>query len=207
MTIKQNEPKEDDSSIFEIFNRLNTGGVNLGSQEIRACLYYSDFYRMLNRINQNNEWRRIWGKPEEDNKSKDIEALFRSFALLCDHSSYNGAMNAFINKFAKKSIKFDSVEIEYFEKLFLSFLDACKNIPKTAFETKRGQFNVALFEGIFVAIAESYYIHKDLIIGKLDKNKILSLKNDVEFKESITHSTSHTNSVRTRINKSKEILL
>ncbi|MGP0039850.1 MAG: hypothetical protein ACLPJW_03995, partial [Rhodomicrobium sp.] len=27
--IKQNEPKDDNSSVYEIFDRLNTGGVNL----------------------------------------------------------------------------------------------------------------------------------------------------------------------------------
>ena len=47
MAIRQNEPKEDDSSVFEIFSRLNTGGVNLSNQEIRACLYYSDFFRIV----------------------------------------------------------------------------------------------------------------------------------------------------------------
>jgi len=44
--IKQNMPPNDDSVIFEIFNRLNSGGVNLTPQEIRASLYYSEFYRM-----------------------------------------------------------------------------------------------------------------------------------------------------------------
>ena len=32
--VKQNSPSESDSSIYEIFNRLNTGGVNLRQQEI-----------------------------------------------------------------------------------------------------------------------------------------------------------------------------
>jgi uncharacterized protein with ParB-like and HNH nuclease domain len=43
--IKQTAPEEDrDSSIFEIFNRLNTGGVNLTAQEIRASLYPVSLY-------------------------------------------------------------------------------------------------------------------------------------------------------------------
>lgn len=89
MAIRQNEPKEDDSSVFEIFNRLNTGGVNLTNQEIRACLYYSDFYKMLNKLNQNSIWRNIYGKPE-DGKFKDVEVILRSFALLYDGKKYNG---------------------------------------------------------------------------------------------------------------------
>ena len=31
--VKQNSPRDDDSSVYEIFNRLNTGGVNLQPQE------------------------------------------------------------------------------------------------------------------------------------------------------------------------------
>lgn len=94
MAIRQNEPKEDDSSVFEIFSRLNTGGVNLSNQEIRACLYYSDFFRMLNILNQNSVWRNFYGKPE-DGKFRDVEIILRSFALLCDGENYSGSMNGF----------------------------------------------------------------------------------------------------------------
>jgi uncharacterized protein with ParB-like and HNH nuclease domain len=57
--IKQNFPEDDDSCIHEIFNRLNSGGVNLKPQEIRTSLYYSDFYSMLYRLNTLPEWRKI----------------------------------------------------------------------------------------------------------------------------------------------------
>ena len=45
--IKQNIPPGDDSSIYEIFNRLNSGGMNLKPQEIRYSLYNSRFYDLL----------------------------------------------------------------------------------------------------------------------------------------------------------------
>ncbi|MBV8451301.1 MAG: DUF262 domain-containing protein, partial [Deltaproteobacteria bacterium] len=47
--VKQLAPKDDDSAVYEIFNRLNSGGVNLTPQEIRMSLYHSDFYTMLYR--------------------------------------------------------------------------------------------------------------------------------------------------------------
>jgi len=38
--VRQDEPSDDNSSVYQIFNRLNTGGVNLNPQELRACLYH-----------------------------------------------------------------------------------------------------------------------------------------------------------------------
>src|SRR5258706_57175 len=76
--VKQNEPKDDDSSIYEIFNRLNSGGVNLAPQEIRSSLYHSHFYAMLYRINALLGWRKLLSVEEPDLHMKDVEILLRS---------------------------------------------------------------------------------------------------------------------------------
>lgn len=205
MAIRQNEPKDDDSSVFEIFSRLNTGGVNLTNQEIRACLYYSDFYRMLSKLNQNSIWRNIYGKPE-DGKFKDIEVILRSFALLYEGEKYSGSMNSFINRFAKKAASFSNQEIEYLYNLFTSFLDACAGIPREKFATKKGDLNSALFDSIFAVIADEPRQHGTLICKKLDATRIGALKEDKSFEEAITHSTSHSKSVATRLAKAREYL-
>ena len=205
MAIRQNEHKEDDSSVFEIFSRLNTGGVNLSNQEIRACLYYSDFFRMLNILNQNSIWRNIYGKPE-DGKFKDVEIILRSFALLCDGENYSGSMNGFINRFAKKAMNYSTSEIEYFENLFTSFLESCSEISRETFATKKGEFNGALFDSVFVATVDIYYKEKSLVGGKIQPDKINALKKDVEFEEAITHSTSHSKMVKKRLAKAQEYL-
>ena len=205
MAIRQNEPKEDDSSVFEIFNRLNTGGVNLTNQEIRACLYYSDFFRMVNRLNQNIIWRNLYGKPE-DGKFKDVEIILRSFALLCDYTKYNGSMNTFINRFAKSAMSFSNEQTTYFSELFLSFLQACSDIPRNVFTTKNGELNVALFDCIFTVTAKDHYKNGTLITQKIDYRKIEALKSDQEFEEAITHSTSHTKSVAKRLEKARKYL-
>ena len=205
MAIRQNEPKEDDSSVFEIFSRLNTGGVNLSNQEIRACLYYSDFFRMLNILNQNSVWRNFYGKPE-DGKFRDVEIILRSFALLCDGENYSGSMNGFINRFAKKAMNYSTSEIEYFENLFTSFLESCSEISRETFATKKGELNGALFDSVFVATVDRYYKEKSLVGGKIQPDKINALKKDVEFEEAITHSTSHTKMVKKRLEKAREYL-
>ena len=45
--VKQDEPTEDYSSIFHIFERLNTGGTLLRNQEIRNALYEGKFNDLI----------------------------------------------------------------------------------------------------------------------------------------------------------------
>ena len=205
MAIRQNEPKEDDSSVFEIFSRLNTGGVNLSNQEIRACLYYSEFFRMLNIINQNAIWRSFYGKPE-DVKFKDVEIILRSFSLMFDGDAYNGSMSNFINRFSKKAMGFSKQDVEYYRDLFISFLESCSSVPRELFSTKNGDLNAALFDCVFAVIAGKSYKTHSLVEEKVPEGKIRALKADSKFEEAITHSTSHTKMVALRIAKAREYL-
>ena len=117
-------------------------------------------------------------------------------------------MNTFINRFSKRAMNFSAEETNYLKELFESFLNACSRIPKEVFSTKKGELNAALFDCIFTVVAEDHYKSKTLIIPDIiTANKIDNLKNDIEFIEAITHSTSHTKSVEKRINKAREYLL
>lgn len=102
MVVRQNKPDDNSSSMFEIFNRLNTGGTPLNAQEIRASLYYCDFYKMLVRINNQDNWRELLGKPTQDLHSNDIELILRSIALLHENETYAPKMVKFLNDFHKK---------------------------------------------------------------------------------------------------------
>jgi hypothetical protein len=75
--VKQLKPSEDDSAMYEIFNRLNSGGVNLSSQEIRVSLYHSPFYQMLFKLNVRPHWRTLLGIPDPDSRLKDLEFLLK----------------------------------------------------------------------------------------------------------------------------------
>jgi hypothetical protein len=205
MTIRQNSPVDDDSSIFEIFNRLNTGGMNLNEQEIRACLYASDFYNMLNKINRNKRWRTFFGRPQEDDKFRDVAVLLRCFALLCGNLQYAGKMKRFLNSYAKAAMSFSEEHILFLESLFETFLGACNEINDSTFKLKNGAFNVVLFDCVFVAMLEESYLKKVVNVQPLTQGKINDLKNDNSIEWS--HSTTHTRNVRERIGLAKQILL
>jgi len=101
--IKQNFPEGEDSSIYEIFNRLNSGGINLKPQEIRTSLYHSLFYEMISRTNSDAKWRKIVGLSSPDLHMKDVEIILRGFAMLIEGDQYNPSMTKFLNGFSKNS--------------------------------------------------------------------------------------------------------
>ena len=47
IVFKQDEPSEDESSVYEVFQRLNTGGKKLTPQEVRSAVHHSGRIRDL----------------------------------------------------------------------------------------------------------------------------------------------------------------
>lgn len=197
MSIRQNKP-EDNGSIYEIFSRLNTGGLNLSPQEIRGCLYRSEFYKLIYDLNSEIRWRELIGKREEDDKFRDVEILLRSYALLYDGASYTGAMIRFLNRFSKEAQTFDAGKIEECKTIFYDFLNVCSSIEKKDFQTKTGSFNVSLFDAVFVTVARKI-LTEGVEKASITQAAFDALKSDEQFKSAITHSTSHVESVKTRL--------
>ncbi len=205
--IKQNFPEEDDSCIYEIFNRLNSGGINLKPQEIRTSLYYSNFYKMLYRLNTVPGWRQIIGVDEPDLNMKDIEILLRGFAMLIERDEYQSSMVKFLNSFSKSCKQLKNEQIDYLENLFLSFLESCSNLPEKAFYRKTtNKFNISIFEAVFVAQCGSSFEERKLVEGKLDIEKLEELKRDSEFVEAIQSQTTSKENVNIRLRKAASIL-
>ena len=50
--VKQESPAEDDTSIYHIFERLNSGGRKLTPQEIRVAVYHGRLIEMVKELNE-----------------------------------------------------------------------------------------------------------------------------------------------------------
>ncbi|BDI16899.1 hypothetical protein ANSO36C_27010 [Nostoc cf. commune SO-36] len=205
--IKQNFPENDDSCIYEIFNRLNSGGINLKPQEIRMSLYYSDFYTMLYKLNTLPEWRKIIGVNEPDLNMKDIETLLRGFAILMEWEGYQSSMVKFLNDFSRKCKRVSKEQINYLETLFNSFLLTCSNLPEKAFYLKTTKkFNISMFEAVFFAQCSSAFKEQRLVERKINPEKLESLKNDGEFITAIQSQTTSKENVKKRLERAMSIL-
>lgn len=207
VVVRQNRPSGDDSAVYEVFNRLNSGGVNLRPQEIRTSMYHSNFYEMLYNINGATDWRRLLQSDTPDLHMKDIEILLRGFALLVEGRKYAPSMVKFLNQFSEKCKRVNSERIDYLRNLFGSFLDACSSLSGDAFINKKNRrFNVALYEATFAAASEKAFAEGRLIEGTLDPERICALENDDEFVESSQKGTTRTVNVEKRLNRARTIV-
>ncbi len=204
--IKQNLPPNDDSAIHEIFNRLNSGSMNLMPQEIRISLHHSEFYTMLYRINLTDGWRAILGLREPDLHMKDIEILLRSFAMLLSGNEYKGSMAKFLDDFSINAKHLSPERIEYFEKLFYSFIQAASHLGRNTFHSDVGKFNISVFESVFSATCEPALENSSLSIEPIDPKKIIALKSDEQFQKASQRQTTNKANVKTRLQRAMIIL-
>ncbi|WP_169704413.1 DUF262 domain-containing protein [Candidatus Kuenenia stuttgartiensis] len=204
--VKQVSPKDDNSAIYEIFNRLNSGGINLMPQEIRMSLYHSIFYDMLYRVNIKKEWRRLTGITEPDLHMKDIEFLLRGFAMLINGDKYNPSMVKFLNAFSLHARDYENEGVKYFESLFESFLESCINLSNDAFQSTVKRFSITLFESIFATTCKEAYANKKMVVGKIDPGSVSQMKTDSKFLAAAEKTTTSKSNLLTRLKRASEII-
>ncbi len=208
--IKQNLPdsKEGDvSSIYEIFNRLNTGGVNLKPQEIRTSLYHSYFYEMLYRINLDPRWRKLLGLAEPDLHMKDIEILLRAYAMMMCGAEYKPSMTRFLNLTSKRAESLSKEKVDYLEKLFNAFLVSCSFLPENAFfRANEERVNISFVDSVFASQCIAAFSNNTLDLPVLSPEKLQYLKMDQEFVSAARFDTASSTNVAKRLERSHVIL-
>ena len=207
VVIRQNNDDGDDSAIYEIFNRLNSGGVNLRPQEIRASLYHSKFYTMLGSINGIEGWRNLVGRSTPDLHMKDLEVVLRGFAMLIDGDEYAPSMVKFLNQFSRKAKTHSNEQNDYLKELFCSFLVSASKLTAGSFLMPEStRFNIALFEAVFVAACSAPFKSRSLVNGYLNPESIEELRTNAEFVQAARVATTQTSNVKKRLQLAAEII-
>jgi hypothetical protein len=204
--VKPTTKEQDNSAVHELFNRLNTGGVNLSSQEIRMSLYHSNFMTSLLKLNEEADWKRIISSPV-DIRMQDVEIILRAFAILAFNDSYRRPMTGYLDRFANQMKKISTERVDYLNRLFKAFLEKTKDFPEEIFKTKNNRFSVMLFESVFYATCKDAFERSDTTIRKITAKEIERLKSDSEFIKSTADRTTSKDTVQSRLNKAREILV
>jgi len=171
---------------FDLFERLNTGGVRLTDQEIRGCIYRGPFNEFLERLAALPAFRKVvlLQKGSERDGTPE-EHVLRFFAFLHRYKKFDHSVVDFLNDYmAESSKRFEYPKNELvFQKTF-SALSAC--FPHGIHRRHRIT-PVNLFEAISVGAAIALEQHGRLRHGGLDW---------VESPEMLRATTAATNARR-----------
>lgn len=204
--IKQVSPQGDDAA-YEVFHRLNTGGVNLTPQEIRMCLHHkSAFYKMLAKINVDPGWRGLLGSEQVDLHFKDVEILLRVFAMLVNGENYNPSLKRFLNDFSRQADSMDASKVAYLKDLFNSFLARAEALPQDAFLSDRNRFQIALFEAVFTAVCEKPFSNDALVEQNVMESLVSGLRADEKFVEASETAAASAANVKARREIARNLL-
>jgi hypothetical protein len=143
-----------------VFERLNTGGEKLNAQEVRNCIYASEFNKMLIRIARSKTFTEVWGVPPKEpgepyqvseklrnnqlySRMDDCQIVLRFFAL-SDMDRFESGMKATLDNCMVRNLTLKFKESSLLERRYLRILKYAKEIyGETLFRlpTKAGQLN------------------------------------------------------------------
>ncbi len=195
--IKQDEPDDDNSSVYQIFERINSGGRPLSPQEIRACIYYGKYNELLSELAKNIQWRQVINTPHND-RLKEEELILRFFSLLFDLEYYRKPMKDFLNKRMSAN---RNLELHDDNKLQNSFQNTISIIAaalgNSAFRVQKG-VHTAVFDSVMVATAMR--LNKAPITNfESFRDAYETLLRNKKYLEAINTGTSDDNSIINRI--------
>lgn len=212
---EQKQPLND-SGMFQIFERINTGGMTLNDQEVRNCVYQGALNTLLFELNKNSAWRKLYGLEKEDTRMKDLELILRFFAINKE-KVYRSVQKSFVlkqllNEEMAQNIKesdhvhelgedFKTV-IEFIyenfgEEAFFNLQNDLQKMRKRLYPTVYDSLMIATS----IALKRGYNVGQD----ELREKRLQLLKNE-EYRESITQGTMQASHINTRISKALSIV-
>ncbi|SHI47506.1 Protein of unknown function DUF262 [Palleronia salina] len=199
MIVQQLAPDDSNSSVFHIFDRLNSNGTPLQAQEMRAAIYHGKYQNLLGTLNKNPDWRAVFGK--EHKRAKDQELILRFLALYYNADSYSKPMATFLNDFMNEYRNPSDQVVETHGALFEDSIGRARAaFGERAFRPQR-TFNIAVFDSMMLGIARNPQASAAQIASAYE-----GLLENGDFRQAISEATSDENSVERRINLACEYI-
>lgn len=199
--VHQDSPRDDDTSIYHIFERLNTSGRKLSPQQIRVAIYHGSFIEFLRETNKHPSWRSVFGRPSPT--LKDQELILRFLALYYEAQQYKRPMKEFLNGFIGGRRDASSRSLAKYRKLFQRTIDSVHEaLGHDAFRPERA-LNTAVFDAVMTALA-----HRMDQVETVDldafRTAYTELLADQEFQQTYLEGTAREANVQQRLSMARE---
>lgn len=195
-------PNPDDlTSVYYIFERLNTGGTPLKPQEIRNCICAGKFNEFLLDLNKYPTWRKFFNDSNAIDHLQDVELILRFFALYDRIEQYSRPMKDYLTEYMKNMTNISDEDKVSKEKLFKSTIESVYlHLGSRAFRPNNG-INSAVFDSVMLAFAKNEGNVPADIKDKYDRLCI-----NKEYIKYCGQSSGDNSSVRYRIQMANDYL-
>lgn len=205
-----------DTGMYQIFERINTGGKSLKPQEIRNCVYEGEFNSLIVKLNKDLTWRSILRQREEDPRMSDMELILRFFAIsfIKNEEEINQKqinLVKYLNNFMGRH-RHLSNDMKQYEDVFnetMKFLS--EKLGDLAFRTikKDGKSSNKIHPAIFDAVSAAtvFVLNKNISLLDIDiSNKYKILLENSEFLDAISARTTNISNIKKRIELASSVL-
>jgi hypothetical protein len=204
---EQKKPENNDTSLYQVFERINTSGRTLTPQEIRNCVYQGSFNKLLFELNKLPVWRTLFGTINVDSRMRDIECILRFFVMksndLLESTANQISLKKSLNEFMGKYKNASADCIDQFRHEFITTMnEISKKIGTQAFRNySKGKFTKKFHPAIFDAISVAFYLElsQKKEIQPISSERHIALLSNEEFKASTTIRTTNVENIKKRI--------
>ncbi len=184
---------------FDLFERLNTGGVKLSDQEIRGCIYRGRFNDYLEKVAKYDEFEavvRLRDSMEKDGTRE--EYALRFFAYLHKYQEFEHSVVDFLTDYMAEAAK--SFDYEENDAIFRKTFKELARLFPDGIHRRQRTTPVNLFEAVSVGAA--------LVLRDRDKLKggDLTWVDSVELRAMTTGATNNRPMVTGRIHLARRHL-
>jgi hypothetical protein len=184
-------------AVYQIFERLNTGGTQLTPHEIRVALYSGPLIEFLTSLNSVPAWRSLYGK--ESPRLRDQEMILRFIALYIQAGSYRRPLRKFLNDFAANHRGLDSLPADVLRERFEKATELLLAGPgRAALRATGNQLNAALTEAVLVGLAKRLDYGAPPAPADVTA-AVRTISEDSRIDPVISRATADEESVRTRL--------
>lgn len=207
----QQQPKTGDTSLFQIFERINSSGRSLLPQEIRNCVYQGPINSLLFELNDNHKWRKLWGSERRDDRMRDLEFILRFFALSDNYIQHsdNAPSRISLKKYLNQFMELSNSEskISDFRDRFNATIDYIfDNFGLSAFhnyQKDQGKwipaFSPTIYDSIMISTDEALRRGIELPTPEHAKEAKKSLLETQEYQNLLYQETMRTPNIKSRV--------
>lgn len=200
-TIVQASPQEGSlDAIYQVFERLNSGGTQLTPHEIRVALYAGDFVNWITSLASRTEWRQLYGPAPAH--LRDQELIMRIVALDTSPEKYKRPLKKYLNDFSATHRNNEDLPVDDTQERFLKAATALFDAQGSDSLRPGGNaVNAAWTEAIFVGLMNR--LRSSAIAVTAVSAALERLGRDSEMTAATTRATSDDESVKRRLSKAQ----